>query len=198
VSADRETLAVYDARAEDYLARARAWKDEAQLARFLDGLAPGARLLDLGCGPGHVAAELRERGYDVLAIDPSPAMARIGREVFGVEIRETGVEGLPGTGPFDGVWASFSLLHAPRADFPGHLATLQAEMAPGGRLALGMKLGEGEARDRLGRRYAYYAEAELRSLLTTAGFTPEAEAITGADAGLAGEVEPWIVLFARA
>lgn len=48
------------------------------LAALIDGAAsaPGARVLDVGCGTGGHAALLAERGYDVTAIDPSPEMAR--------------------------------------------------------------------------------------------------------------------------
>src|SRR5262249_29297678 len=42
--------------------------------------APGARLLDLGCGTGIDAAELARRGYQVLAIDWSPQMVERTRD----------------------------------------------------------------------------------------------------------------------
>ena len=35
---------------------------------------PGARFLDVGCGPGRHSLELARRGYQVLGIDPSPEM----------------------------------------------------------------------------------------------------------------------------
>lgn len=41
--------------------------------------APPLRLLDLGCGDGRVTAVARERGYDVVGLDPSPAMVRAAR-----------------------------------------------------------------------------------------------------------------------
>ena len=37
-------------------------------------LPPGARLLDVGCGPGRHSLELARRGYQVMGIDPSGAM----------------------------------------------------------------------------------------------------------------------------
>lgn len=36
------------------------------------GVAPGARILDLGCGSGRAAKRLSESGYDLLAIDHAP------------------------------------------------------------------------------------------------------------------------------
>ena len=57
---------------------------------------------------------------------------------------------------YDGIWANFSLLHAPRAAFPLHLMALKRAIKPGGLLHLGMKLGEGEGRDGLGRDHFVY------------------------------------------
>lgn len=42
-------------------------------------LAPGARVLDVGCGPGRHAIELARRGYTVTGIDPSAAMIAAAR-----------------------------------------------------------------------------------------------------------------------
>ena len=38
-------------------------------------------VVDLGCGSGILARYLSNRGYDVLGVDPSPAMLRIARQV---------------------------------------------------------------------------------------------------------------------
>jgi SAM-dependent methyltransferase len=44
------------------------------LAAIRRSAAPGARLLDLGCGPGTDAETLASEGYEVIAIDASPRM----------------------------------------------------------------------------------------------------------------------------
>jgi arsenite methyltransferase len=58
----------------------------------LDALAPrpGERVLDVGCGPGYLCAEMAEAGAEVVGVDPSPAMLAL------AEQRGSGVELLRG------------------------------------------------------------------------------------------------------
>jgi len=44
-------------------------------------LAPGSRILDVGCGPGVIAAALAERGYQVDAMDPNGPMVASARRL---------------------------------------------------------------------------------------------------------------------
>ncbi|MFC4147890.1 class I SAM-dependent methyltransferase [Micromonospora mangrovi] len=54
--------------------------DLAGEARLLDALvAPGARILDAGCGTGRVAAELAARGHRVVGVDADPALVDAAR-----------------------------------------------------------------------------------------------------------------------
>lgn len=184
---DARTLAVYEARAADYAARFRGAAD-ADLQAFAAALPPGGRVLDLGCGPGGSAALMAEAGLAVEAWDASPAMVRLARG-RGLEARVARFEELEAEGLYDGVWANFSLLHAPRAALPGHLAAVARALRPGGRLHLGMKTGTGERRDALGRFYCYWGTAELRGLIEAAGLRPLA-CREGASEGLAGGREP--------
>ncbi|MCB1391592.1 MAG: class I SAM-dependent methyltransferase, partial [Rhodobacteraceae bacterium] len=113
MNADPQTMAVYAARAEEY-ARMAEGQQGRTLARFLALLPPGARILDLGCGPGIDSAAMKAAGHRPDPVDAAPEMVAL-----------AGARGLPArratfddplTGPYDAVWASFSLLHAPRAD----------------------------------------------------------------------------------
>jgi SAM-dependent methyltransferase len=197
MSADDRTQAVYDAKAADYMKMATSGGAPSQpLAQFLAGLPDGAVILDLGCGPGHTAAHLRDLGYAVTATDASAAMARIAQQTYGLQVTVAAFDDLDAVDAYDGVWASFSLLHAPKARMPGYLAAIRTALRPGGVLSLGLKTGTGERRDALGRFYAYYADAEITGLLASAGFTVT-DRQTGADEGLDGTLAPWIVLTAH-
>ena len=193
---DDQTIEVYNAQTLDYAKMVQSDVPNPQLDAFLAQLPAGGDVLDLGCGPGHAAARMCDNGFAVTATDASPEMAAMARAQFGLTIRVASFADLRDDAAFDGVWASFSLLHAPKSDIPGHLAAIHRALRPGGLLCIGLKTGEGEARDRLGRFYAYYSDAEITGLLGTAGFTVTARA-TGAGKGLEGTIAPWIVLIAH-
>jgi len=183
MSADDETVTVYETRSHEYAERTGR-RAEPGLAEFVSELPEGAHVLDLGCGPGDSAHRFQKAGFTVDAVDASPAMVSRAREL-GVPARVATFDEIGGQDIYDGVWASYSLLHAPRDDMPGTLARLRRALKPGGRLHIGMKLGTGEARDSLGRLYVYYTEPELVGLLQAAGFTPTIRE-TRTDTGLDG------------
>lgn len=193
---DARTISVYDARAEDYAALVVA-EDPPGLPEFIAALPQGAHVLDLGCGPGHAAARMAKAGHSVTAIDASAEMIARAARHAGVTARQASFDEITDVAAYDGIWANFSLLHAPKADMPRHLAALRRAARPGARLHIGMKVGTGEGPDRLGRFYSYYTPAELDSLLTWAGFAV-ASHISGTDKGLSGTDDPWIALTAHA
>jgi hypothetical protein len=80
---------------------------------------------------------------------------------------------------------------------PRHLNTLFAALKPEGLFHIALKSGSGSKRDRLGRLYTYYTDAELTVLLQDAGFTVTDRA-TGRDKGLNGSDADWIALRAHA
>ena len=192
---DEETLAVYAARADDYAALMVAEPGGA-LKRFAAVLPANARVLDLGCGPGASAAYLASLGHGALAWDATPEMVALAARHPGVKAECRGFDDLPSLRNLDGVWANFSLLHAPRSAMPRHLAAIAAALKPEGLFHLGMKLGEGERRDALGRLYAFYPEHELTDLLREAGLEP-AWTRTGHEKGLAGTIDPFILIQGR-
>ena len=191
--ADDETLGVYAERADEYASLAFGADADAGLGFIKDGLPKGADILDLGCGPGHMAAHLRDKGFNVTASDASAEMAGVAMANYGIDVQVAGFADLTAVDIYDAILASFSLLHAPKADMPGHLAAIKRALRPGGRFVIGLKTGQGEKRDRLGRFYAYYTDAELTGLLEAAGFEV-AERRTGEGKGLDGSIAPWIVM----
>lgn len=193
---DDETIAAYDNQVEAYADLVGETPPDPLLVVFAEQVKAGGHVLDLGCGPGKEAAELRSRGFSVDAVDASPEMVRLANRTHGIDARQASFDDIEQAEAFDGIWANFSLLHAPAEDFPRHLDALCRALKPGGCFHIAMKLGTGAARDRLGRHYSYYSQPELTELLTQAGFAVE-DTSTGEVLGLAGDVEPWIALRAR-
>lgn len=77
----------------------------------------GMNLVDVGCGPGKLARELRERDAIVIAIEPDPIQAERNRAaaiVPGLNFTEARAETLPvESGSVDGVFFFRSLHHVP-------------------------------------------------------------------------------------
>lgn len=193
---DDKTLLVYAEKADDYLQMVRKEAKSHILKTFIGGLPKGAHVLDLGCGPGVSSGVMADAGMTVDATDAVPEMIAMAEAHPGVSARVAQFEDIDGTDVYDGIWANFSLLHAPKADMPGHLARLRQALKPGGLFHIGLKTGTGEYRDSIGRFYAYYTEDEMSNLLRDAGFTPFSS-VTGTEPGLSGEEAPWVCIAAH-
>jgi SAM-dependent methyltransferase len=130
--------AAYDARA--------AWRDGqgkepwklTERQAFRERLAPGARLLEIGAGPGQDSAYFQAEGLAVVAADLSPVMVEHCR-AKGIEAYVTDFLQLnfpPGS--FDAVFALNCLLHVPNHDLPAVLAAVRAVLRPGGLFFVGV------------------------------------------------------------
>ena len=194
--ADAETLGVYREKAGDYAKMVSGEGSNRHLDRFLALLPAGGKVLDLGCGVGNASAAMKKAGFQVDAWDASPEMAAIAGDRFGLDVEIRTFDTLDAEATYDGVYANFSLLHSPKSEMPGHISRIAQALKPGGILHIGLKTGEGERRDGLGRFYAYYSEAEISGLLAAEKITA-VKFSTGEEAGLDGSVAPWIILTCR-
>lgn len=194
---DDETIRVYNTRAADYAALVQD-DDTADpdLATFIAACPAGGRVLDLGCGPGTAAVKMAKAGLQVEAIDASAEMIALASQHNGVQARVGTFDDIEGDQIYDGIWASFCLLHAPRSRMADHLSALHTALKPGGVFFIGMKLGTGTHRDDIGRQYTYYAQDELMGQLQNAGFTPHSHRL-GSSKGLDGTMADWIVIHAH-
>lgn len=122
---------------------------------FLDALAPGARILELGTGSGRDAALMLARGFAVDATDASPELAAEAGARLGRPVRLLRFDELDAAAAYDAVWACACLLHAPAAQLTDALRRIHAALRPGGLVTASFKAGTGEGRDRFGRYYNY-------------------------------------------
>jgi SAM-dependent methyltransferase len=97
---------------------------------------PGSRMLDLGTGPGFVAAEAVRRGADVTAVDADPQMAATAaRNVPEADVQVAVLPELRYVDEtFDAVVGNFVINHVGEPEVT--LKELRRTLRPGGRLAL--------------------------------------------------------------
>lgn len=171
MSGDKTTLDFYDAEAPVYAPWSAPKATFAWLEKFLSLTPKTGRLLDYGCGGGWAAKRMLEAGYEVDAFDGSAGLAKEAATLTGLDVKVRRFENFDAKNRYDGIWASFCLLHVPRAEMPANLARIFAALKPGGVLYLGLKAGSGEKRDSLGRFYSYFEPDLITDLLATAGFT---------------------------
>jgi SAM-dependent methyltransferase len=118
--------------------------DRDLLDRFAERVRPKGRVLDVGCGPGQVAAYLHKRGVDAFGMDLSPEMVKLAREANpGIEFREGDMRspGLPDES-LAGITAFYSLIHIPRREVSTVVRGLRRVLQPGGLMLAAFHKGE--------------------------------------------------------
>ncbi|MEV4014346.1 class I SAM-dependent methyltransferase [Nonomuraea angiospora] len=123
--------------------------DRAALAAFAELVRTGGAgtlVAELGCGPGHMTAHLRDLGLDAFGIDLSPAMIKLAREAHPDLRFEVGsMDAIDlADGALDGVLSWYSVIHTPPQELPPYFAEFHRVLAPGGHLLLGFFESEGE------------------------------------------------------
>lgn len=109
--------------------------------------AGGGTVADVGCGPGHVTAYLRDRGVDAFGIDLSPRLIATAREAHpGIRFDVGDMGSLDvGNGSLAGVLANYSIIHTPPDRLAAVLGELSRVLAPGGHLLVAFQaLADGD------------------------------------------------------
>lgn len=102
--------------------------------QFIARLPAGSKILDCGCGPGMDTERFSLLGYDVTAIDLSERFVKLARKrapnaiVQKMDMRYLAFP----EAAFDGVWASFSLLHIRASEIEKTLSGFKSVLRDGG------------------------------------------------------------------
>ncbi|MFA1538133.1 class I SAM-dependent methyltransferase [Actinomadura sp. DLS-62] len=161
----------------------------------------GGPVADVGCGPGHTTALLRELGADAFGIDLSPAMIEIARrehpgarfEVGSMTDLELADDSLAG------VLAWWSLIYIPDETVPDVLGQFHRVLRPGGVLAVGFHVGDASKIETVGdgdqvlRAYVHHRRpSRVADWIRDAGFIIESQHLLNPD-----EPKPGAIIFAR-
>src|SRR5665213_3569819 len=112
------------------------WKKVADLIDLLDPR-PGERILDLGCGTGHLTSQIAERGAEVIGLDGSISMIAQARQNYPrLKFVLADARTLQFGEPFDAVFSNAALHWIPEA--PAVIAGIARSLKPDGRLVLEM------------------------------------------------------------
>ena len=138
----------YDRIAEEYAARIAGELEHKPLDRmlldeFAGRVKAAGRVCELGCGPGHVARYLHDRGVDIFGIDLSPGMLEQARKLNpAIEFQQGNMLALDiEDGDLAAIVAFYSIVHIPKTDILQAFREMFRALRPGGLLFLAFHLG---------------------------------------------------------
>ena len=135
-----KTILTYEGIADYYA----SLEDDMELRSYLRDLlgpaTPEKRLLEVGCGPGHDAGQLRAKGFEVTAIDLCEAFidrARVRYPEVDFQLMDLRAPDFEDAS-FDGILGMASLVDIVPEDVPPTIERYRSLLKPGGRLVLWM------------------------------------------------------------
>jgi ubiquinone/menaquinone biosynthesis C-methylase UbiE len=182
----RNTQNSYDKVSEEYTKRvygelAGKPLDRQLLDRFAESVQALGLACDLGCGPGHVARYLHDRGVNVCGIDLSPGMIERACQLNpGIDFKQGNLMALnlPDES-LGGIVAFYSIIHIPRSDIVNALRELKRTLVSRGILLIAFHIGQETVHidawwdNKVSLDFAFFQSDEMTNYLRTAGFEIE-------------------------
>lgn len=157
--------------------------DRALLDRFAQIVIAncGGLVCDIGCGPGHVAQYLADRGVDSAGLDLSPEMVEGARKLHpALTFHQGDMRKLPfKDGELAAITAFYSIIHIPRDGITETLREWRRALRPAGRVLLAFHVGEQAVHldewwgETVNLDFMFFTTDEMRGYLEAAGFTVE-------------------------
>lgn len=191
-----KTLSYYGQHACAYVEKTINHDMQALHDQFLAHLPAGGHILDLGCGSGRDSRAFLDLGYQVTAIDGSPAIAALASTYLNQEVQVMKLQEIDWQNHFDGIWACGVLVHLPKSEILHSLQRLSDALKSGGMLYFSVKEGGLERWDGQGRFYCDYRETELMAFVQQV-FPASEVTITASTSVLNPVQEKWLNIFAR-
>src|SRR5436190_18459317 len=187
------------------------WKQGASLVELL-APKPGERILDLGCGTGHLTAAIAEAGASVVGLDQSPEMLEQARSAYpNLEFVLGDARKFSFEDSFDGVFSN-AVLHWVRSP-EAVIRCVRDALKPGGRfvaefggkgnvraIEAALRVAAGRAGLRLDEPLWYFpGVGEYATLLETAGLEVRFATLFDRPTPLEGPdgLKSWVRMFAR-
>jgi trans-aconitate methyltransferase len=198
----------WDASAYDH-GHSYVWQKAADLVNLLDPK-PGERILDVGCGTGHLTAQIAARGVTVVGMDASGDMiARARAQQSGIEFFVGDVTDFRVDRPFDAVFSNATLHWVTRARDAARC--IFAAIRPGGRfvaefggngnvkrvsaaIAEALEAVGGPAFEQVAPWY-FPSIAEYSALLEEVGFEVTFATLFDRPTAVEGGIRAWVEMF---
>jgi trans-aconitate methyltransferase len=196
--------------AADYAAHGSFVSDLGRPLLSLLDIKPGMRVLDLGCGDGTLALEIKQQGATVVGIDSSPDMVA-SAVALGIDARLGDGQHLTFTNEFDAVLSN-AALHWMAADPQAVVDGVFRALKPGGAFVAELgghgnvahivdafihALHHAGLNPDIDQLWYFPSREQYADRLTAAGFTIDAIDLFNRPTPLPTGIEPWLKLFGR-
>jgi ubiquinone/menaquinone biosynthesis C-methylase UbiE len=152
--------------------------DRELLNRFAAELNGRGKVCDMGCGPGHVARYLHDRGTTIFGLDLSPGMLEQARQLSpAISFQEGNMLALNiADGTLAGITAFYAIVNIPKKLLSVVFREMERVLQPGGSLLLAFHIGDQATQEKelwgrpISMDFFLFPTLEIQRLLEEAGF----------------------------
>ncbi len=162
----------YDVNARSYHESTYGLSPSVFLEPFIRSLAPGASILDIGCGSGRDMRWMKERGFSVTGLERSRRLANLAKNTSGCTVLEADFETFDfSAGDWDAAMMVGALVHIPHARLFAVLDRIISGCCTMRTALITLKEGTGLVDAADGRRFYLWQDRDIRDIFAQTGLT---------------------------